>query len=408
MLNNIYNDIYIEKENLLKENNNLKKDIEIKIKERDELILSNTKLQTTITELIVENNDYKINMEIIKKQLKEKEIHVVEFMQIKEQNKILKEEQLKLQNKIKEKELIIENFEKQKAEKVEKVEIKDDKTFLNGIPKVIYMCHYQYDMIKYFSENWKRFNPDFEIKLFDNRLCEEFLHTNFSSKYADIFRYIRDGPIKADFWRVCVLYKNGGVYIDADIEPLLPIKDFIVENVDFVTSFDYLQSFNPHFIISNANDELLKYCIDKYVSFYDTKHNYTYDNWSITSIFNSYFNGIGFRERNIDNVYTIRNKKYQFFKEVWPRSTNNLSDVFCRYKNIRVFNNRYRSYDPNKHNFKTNLPLGSWINSAKNYRVENGILYADLLKENGSLNSSLIKINPNEKYMNKNGEFQKE
>ena len=72
-------------------------------------------------------------------------------------------------------------------------------------------------MIKHFSENWKRFNPDFEIKLFDNNMCEEFLNNNFSIKHATIFRYISDGPIKADFWRVCVLYKNGGIYIDADM-----------------------------------------------------------------------------------------------------------------------------------------------------------------------------------------------
>ena len=95
------------------------------------------------------------------------------------------------------------------------------------IPKVIYMCDKELSFIEKYSENWKNLNPDYEIKLYNDKMCEDFLREEFSELHSDIFKYIKDGPIKADFWRVCVLYKDGGVYSDIDIEPLIPLSKFI-------------------------------------------------------------------------------------------------------------------------------------------------------------------------------------
>ena len=43
------------------------------------------------------------------------------------------------------------------------------------IPKIIYMCHRTLDDITYYSKNWLKLNPDFEIKLYDDKMCREFL-----------------------------------------------------------------------------------------------------------------------------------------------------------------------------------------------------------------------------------------
>ena len=32
--------------------------------------------------------------------------------------------------------------------------------------------------------------------------------------------------MKADFWRYCVLYINGGIYADLDAKPLIPINEW--------------------------------------------------------------------------------------------------------------------------------------------------------------------------------------
>ena len=116
------------------------------------------------------------------------------------------------------------------------------------IPKVIYITHKELTHIKEYSKDWQKLNPDYEIKLFDDELCKEFLLNEYSQLHLDIFNFLQDGPIKSDFWRLCVLYKYGGVYSDADIEPLMPLDFYIDDDIDFCTCFN----FTP-FNISNAD-----------------------------------------------------------------------------------------------------------------------------------------------------------
>jgi hypothetical protein len=104
-----------------------------------------------------------------------------------------------------------------------------------SIPKCIYMCHKTIDNIKIYSQNWTKLNPDWEIKLYDDEMCKQFLLNEYSQLHYDIFNYLNCGPIKSDFWRICVLYKYGGLYVDSDIEPLVPLKDYIEQNIDFCT-----------------------------------------------------------------------------------------------------------------------------------------------------------------------------
>ena len=211
------------------------------------------------------------------------------------------------------------------------------------IPKVIYMCHKNINDIKKYSENWKRLNPEYEIKLYDNELSEKFLLEEFSQLHCDIFKFIPDGPIKADFWRICIIYKYGGIYADADINPIVPLKDYIEKDVDFVTCIsgnfkDDIEvfKFNPHFIISRPNDNILGDCINKYIEFYNNKVEYSYWVWSICNLFN-----IKNVNEKKSGIHYEGNKKYQFLIE-----TPDLEK--CEYNGIIVFNNRYDEYKDHK------------------------------------------------------------
>lgn len=53
----------------------------------------------------------------------------------------------------------------------------------------------------------------------------------------------------------------------------------------------------------------------------------------------------------------------------------------------------------------TTIVKGSWIHSAKTYKIQSNILYADLLKVNGSINKTCIAIYDDMEYHNINGEF---
>ena len=236
-------------------------------------------------------------------------------------------------------------------------------TFNNEIiPKVIYLSYKTKDIPDYIIPNWKKLYPDYEVKLYDNNDCIHFLKTEYTNEYVDIFNYIKDGPIKADFWRVCVLYKYGGIYSDIDVEPLVSIEKIIENDTSFLTCLSaMINNTNPHFIASIPNHKVLKMCIDKYLEMYRNKKKYTYWRWSITGIMkDSLYNIFGKYNTKEGIYYDKDNNKYQFLKEVIPLKPTDLSyfnlknlllkiifksnDIYCKYNNIKILNNRYKSY----------------------------------------------------------------
>jgi len=213
------------------------------------------------------------------------------------------------------------------------------------IPKVIYMCHKHLDKIQIYSQNWKKLNPDWEIQLFDDDLCRTFLIKEYSPLYLDIFDFIPDGPIKADFWRICIIQKYGGLYVDADIEPLIPLKDYIEDDDDFVTciSVNFKKDridwqFNPHFILSHKNNIVLENCINRYIEYYTNKVEYSYWTWSICVLFQ--MEGVTEKKSQVIILY---NGKYKFLYEK--------SYDECEYNGVVVLNNRYKNYSCINHQF---------------------------------------------------------
>lgn len=56
--------------------------------------------------------------------------------------------------------------------------------------------------------------------------------THYKS-FFNLYNQIKVGAIKADFWRVCILYKYGGVYSDIDIKPVSSILNKNKDNSDY-------------------------------------------------------------------------------------------------------------------------------------------------------------------------------
>lgn len=229
----------------------------------------------------------------------------------------------------------------------------------NNIPKIIYLSYKTKDIPEYVIKKWKEIYPDHEVKLYDNTDCIDFFNKEFGREYVDIFNYIKDGPIKADFWRVCILYKYGGIYSDIDIEPLININKIIYSDTTFITCLSATnKNINPHFIVCEPNHLVLKMCIDKYLQMYKNKIKYTYWGWSIVFIMKDVLKEIFGEDLTEDGLYFDKNNnKYQFlkelstwpksifnFKELWLRLTNTGRELCCKYGNIIVLNNKYDDY----------------------------------------------------------------
>ena len=209
------------------------------------------------------------------------------------------------------------------------------------IPKVIYITHKNIETIRPYSQKWVELNPDYTVELYDNERCIDFLTKEFTQLHVDIFNFISDGPIKADFWRVCILYKYGGIYADADIVPLVPLTDFIKPNVDFVTCisrYNNQNNYNPHFIMCPKDNPRLKRCIEWYTIYYKKK-DYSYWWWSIVKLFNVILRTI----KHIDND-TI-----QMLNEI--NRGGSLHDFYCEYNNVLVMRCRHTDYNPDTHEY---------------------------------------------------------
>jgi mannosyltransferase OCH1-like enzyme len=77
-------------------------------------------------------------------------------------------------------------------------------------------------------KNIKNENPEFECKLYNKEDCIDFLQNNYDEEIINTYNKIIPGAYKADFMRYCILYKKGGIYLDAK---MIPINNFKLKDV---------------------------------------------------------------------------------------------------------------------------------------------------------------------------------
>lgn len=148
------------------------------------------------------------------------------------------------------------------------------------VPKQIFQTWHTKEVPPHMAECMernKKLYPDFKFILFDDNECREYLIKNFPKEYIDTFDKLKPGSYKADLWRLCVLYKEGGIYMDAKITLMETsnlnelIKDeHVVEDVPAYFK-DSLGVYNA-FMIFKPRNPYVKKCMDKIIE--NVKNNY--------------------------------------------------------------------------------------------------------------------------------------
>lgn len=203
---------------------------------------------------------------------------------------------------------------------------------------------------------WKDLNPEYDVKLYTDLTCKEFLLTHLNDEYVQIFDFLEDGPIKADFWRLCVLYINGGIYVDADIKPVLPIKAFLLSNIDLAISNTYetVYTVNPNFIATSKENPIIRACLDWYLAKYRDGEPYDYWNWSIVLAFTQtlhivdYSKTFGIYDSYISN--SDQHFQIQLFQQC--KGEQGFVDDYVVFNNETIYYDRADNYDHVAHNFR--------------------------------------------------------
>jgi mannosyltransferase OCH1-like enzyme len=115
------------------------------------------------------------------------------------------------------------------------------------------------------ARTWREWNPGFAYTLFDDAACAALID-RFGARVASAYARIGPGAFRADLWRYCELYTNGGVYVDVDTVCLGAVYDALDPTASLAVPVDLdpTNLFNA-FVAAAPEHPVMRMCIDAVV-----------------------------------------------------------------------------------------------------------------------------------------------
>ena len=140
------------------------------------------------------------------------------------------------------------------------------------IPKKIFQTWKTKDLnqgLSFLSKSFRDKNPEYEYFLYDDDDCRRLINENFDPIVLEVYDRIIPGAFKADLWRYCALYIEGGIFCDMDMICMKNFDVIIHDDVEFFAPIDS-NSRGAHdlynaFMGSIPGHPILKRCIDTIV-----------------------------------------------------------------------------------------------------------------------------------------------
>lgn len=107
-------------------------------------------------------------------------------------------------------------------------------------------------------------NPEFIHYLYDDEMCRNFIKNNFNINVLYAFDTLIPGAYKSDLWRLCILYKYGGIYLDIKYSCNEPFKLIQLCNKEYWVR-DYNYGIYQALMVNLPNNKILMDAINKIV-----------------------------------------------------------------------------------------------------------------------------------------------
>ena len=132
--------------------------------------------------------------------------------------------------------------EKQIVVKLEKTRPSSDADQkIRKIPYIIMQTNEKDEVPKAMAnaiESIKERNVDCDYFYFTDEDAKDYLAKHFEPRVLKAYKKVKPGAFKADLFRYCFLYKNGGIYIDTGMVCLRNLSDYIRHDDTFVSPED--------------------------------------------------------------------------------------------------------------------------------------------------------------------------
>jgi hypothetical protein len=184
---------------------------------------------------------------------------------------------------------------------------------INAIPKHIYQVWMQGNGNEHIKNNVMLFNAGYQYSFFNEKSCYKYIQDHFDKNIADVFTNLNNPAHKCDLFRYCLLYREGGIYIDYDLQMNVSLDTMIQQSnySEFITSIgahsnNRFGECTNGFIFTNKENPIFLQLINHIVN---TPNPSDYGNY-VKDLYNKLNNPNPFQSFIINNVKTY------LFKEV--------------------------------------------------------------------------------------------
>lgn len=109
------------------------------------------------------------------------------------------------------------------------------------VPWILHTTNYD-DTISRGAQNAVLFDPSLRLIHSNDTESYDFIRKHCSRRAAEAYACIRPAAFRADLYRFCALYAMGGIYMDSDIIPLVPLKHIVSTCSSFTLGYDQAQT----------------------------------------------------------------------------------------------------------------------------------------------------------------------
>lgn len=136
------------------------------------------------------------------------------------------------------------------------------------IPRNLYTCWHTKELPPLLKNTYEiliKENPEFNHFLYDEEDCRIFIENNFDADVLNAYNSLIPCSYKSDLWRYCILYINGGIYVDIKFRCINGFKFIaLTENELFVRDMQD-NCVLTGLIVSKPRNIIIKNCIDQIV-----------------------------------------------------------------------------------------------------------------------------------------------